>query len=189
MNTKTLIVHPKDNTTTFLNGVYANIADKTVVQSGVTKKELIELMKNHDRIMMMGHGSPEGLFAVGQFIDKPLYIIDHEMASILEQKRDNIFIWCYASSFMKSTQLAGFGTGMFISEVIEAYSCGLNDFEDKHVDDSNLLFVNEISKLIDMDSAGIYQNIMGGVYKNLTEVNPVAKYNYERLHYSETVHM
>ena len=64
---KTLIVHPKDNSTTFLDVIYKDIPDQTLITGGITKTELKELIKSHDRVMMMGHGSPNGLFSVGQF--------------------------------------------------------------------------------------------------------------------------
>ena len=64
---KTLIVHPKDDSTFFLDIVYKNIPNKTIITGGITKTELKELIKSHDRVMMMGHGSPGGLFSVGQF--------------------------------------------------------------------------------------------------------------------------
>jgi hypothetical protein len=38
MNKIILIVHPKDNTTTFLNSVYSNIANKTLIQDGLLKR-------------------------------------------------------------------------------------------------------------------------------------------------------
>ena len=187
MNTNTLIIHPKDQTTTFLNDVYTCIENKTVIQHGVSREELIDLIKTHDRIMMMGHGSPYGLFSVGQFTKVPMYLIDKEMAGILELKMNNVFIWCYASSFMKSSSLTGFGTGMFISEVGEAIVCGLDDINQEMVDESNWLFVNEISKYISLDKAALYEKIITGDYQRLAEINPVAKYNFERLYYVDQV--
>ena len=64
---KTLIIHPKDSTTTFLKHIYAPILDKTIVTVGIDKSELRELIYNHDRVIMLGHGSPWGLMSVGQF--------------------------------------------------------------------------------------------------------------------------
>lgn len=187
MNTNTLIIHPKDQTTTFLNDVYANIEKKTVIQNGLSREELIDLMKTHDRIMMMGHGSPYGLFSVGQFVKTPMYLIDKEIAGILEMKKNNIFIWCYASSFMESLSLSGFGTGMFISEVDEAIVCGLDDINQEMVDESNWLFVNEISKYINLNTSAIYEKMIEGDYQRLAEINPVAKYNFERLYYGDQI--
>ena len=64
---KTLIIHPADESTTFLDIVYKNIPNKTVVKGGCSKMDVMNLIKEHDRVMMMGHGSPGGLFSIGQF--------------------------------------------------------------------------------------------------------------------------
>ena len=66
---KTLIIHPADESTTFLDIVYKNIPDKTVVTGGISKMDVMKLIESHDRVMMMGHGSPGGLFNVGQFTE------------------------------------------------------------------------------------------------------------------------
>jgi hypothetical protein len=184
MNTTTLIIHPKDPSTVFLNKVYDSITEKQVIQGGLTKKQVLTQIEIHERILMMGHGSPSGLFAIGQFPRTSSYIIDNEMVSILKKKRNNVFIWCYAEKFIEALNLPGFATGMFISEVGEAFYCGLKGIDQKTVDESNTIFVNEISKTINLDSEGIYENIINGDYKLLAETNPVAKYNYDRMYYS-----
>ena len=61
---KTLVIHPQDDSTFFLDIVYRNIEDLTLITGGVSKSELREEIERHDRIMMMGHGSPGGLFSV-----------------------------------------------------------------------------------------------------------------------------
>jgi len=66
---KNLIIHPSDPTTDFLKPIYSNINDAIIVNGGVSKDQLTQLIKEHDRIIMMGHGSPSGLFAVGMFSD------------------------------------------------------------------------------------------------------------------------
>jgi hypothetical protein len=62
-----LIIHPQDESTAFLKIIYATILNKTVITGGVTKSELRELIRNHDRIFMLGDGTPNGLLSVGQF--------------------------------------------------------------------------------------------------------------------------
>jgi len=64
---KTLIIHPEDSSTTFLDIVYESIPNKTVITGGVSKAQVQQLIREHDRVMMMGHGSPGGLFGVGKF--------------------------------------------------------------------------------------------------------------------------
>lgn len=182
---KTLVIHPIDPSTTFLDIVYKNIPDDelTLVQSG-TKQQVRELIESHDRVMMMGHGSPQGLFAVGQFKDVNSYsgyVIDQSTVELLEQKDNSVFIWCNADRFVNHFNLKGFFSGMFISEVGEATYCGLPGMDQEIVDESNYGFVNIISKYINEDKNLIYENVRKE-YGIIADENPVALYNHHRLY-------
>jgi hypothetical protein len=105
---KTLIIHPEDDSTTFLDIVYKSIPDKTVITGGVSKSDVMKLIEEHDRVMMMGHGSPGGLFSCGQFGTSGGYIIDQSSIPYLKTKSDNVFIWCNADKFVETYKLQGF---------------------------------------------------------------------------------
>jgi hypothetical protein len=178
---KTLVIHPQDDSTFFLDIVYRNIEDLTLITGGVSKLELAELIIEHDRVMMMGHGSPGGLFSVGQFKTNNGYIIDNSFVDLLKEKDNSVFIWCNADKFVESHDLKGFYTGMFISEVGEAYYCGLPETEQPEVDESNYSFVEIMGECIDHDSKTIHF-IAKERYGRLIDHSPVAKYNHERLY-------
>jgi hypothetical protein len=178
---KTLIVHPNDESTGFLDIVYNPIPNKTVITGGVSKDELIELIESHDRVMMMGHGSPGGLFSIGQFKGPSGFIIDHTIVPHLQKKEDNVFIWCNADRFVEHYELKGFYSGMFISEVSEAYYCGLPGTKQDIVDESNYGFCNIIAKYINEDKTKIFENVKKE-YGLIAENNPVAFYNNKRLY-------
>lgn len=178
---KTLIVHPEDYSTKFLDIVYAPIQNKTLVTGGVSKTELMTLIQEHDRVMMMGHGSPGGLFSVGKFKNAGAYIIDQSMVPYLKSKKDNVFIWCNADKFVDIFGLTGFYSGMFISETGEATYCGLPGTKQEVVDESNYGFVNIISKYITNETNMIYENVKKE-YGLIAENNPVALYNHNRLY-------
>lgn len=180
---KTLIIHPLDSSTSFLDIVYNPIKDKTVITGGLTKKELGDLIESHDRVMMMGHGSPGGLFSVGQFKDTRGFIIDQSMVHLLKKKKDNVFIWCNADKFVEYYKLKGFYSGMFISEVGEASYCGLPGTPQDVVDESNYGFCNIISKYINQATDVIYENVKKE-YGLIAEENSVAYYNNLRLYKS-----
>ena len=180
---KTLIVHPKDGTTSFLDIVYQPIENKTVITGGITKEELHELIKSHDRVMMMGHGSPFGLFSIGQFKKCGGYIIDHTIVPLLESRDNSVFIWCNADRFVNEYELKGFYSGMFISEVGEAIYCGLPGTPQEVVDESNFGFCNIISKYIGEDTNTIHENVKRE-YGLIAENNSVAYYNNLRLYKS-----
>ena len=178
---KTLIIHPEDPSTTFLDIVYTPIKDKTIVDGGISKTELMGLIREHDRVMMMGHGSPGGLFSIGKFKNSGPYIIDQQMVPLLKEKDNSVFIWCNADKFVDVFGLKGFYSGMFISEVGEAYYCGLPGTEQDQVDESNYGFCNIIAKYINQDKNLIHENVKKE-YGMIAENNPVAFYNNNRLH-------
>lgn len=180
---KTLIVHPRDKSTSFLEILYRPIKNTTIVTDGINKVDLIKLITSHDRVMMMGHGSPHGLFSVGQFKETNGFIIDQSMVPYLKGKKENVYIWCNADQFIERHNLKGFYSGMFISEVGEAFFCGLKDTEQKVVDESNLNFCKIMSEYINEDVKTIYNNVMKD-YGLLAEVNKVADYNHQRLYIS-----
>ena len=180
---KTLIVHPEDDSTKFLDIVYAPIENKTLVTGGISKTDLMMLIQEHDRVMMMGHGSPGGLFGVGKFKNCGAYIIDQSMVPYLKSKKDNVFIWCNADKFVDTFELSGFYSGMFISETGEAAYCGLPGTKQDVVDESNYGFVNIIAKYINDDKELIHENVKNE-YGLIAETNPVALYNNNRLYKS-----
>lgn len=178
-----LIIHPKDESTQFLDIVYKNIPDKTVITGGVGKHELRKLIEEHDRVMMMGHGAPSGLFGMGKFLDYGWFIIDHSMVECLSKKENNVFIWCNADRFVNHYQLKGFYSGMFISEVGEATYCGIPGTNQELIDESNFGFCNILSNYINESKEIIHNNVLQE-YGKIAEDNPVALYNLKRLYLS-----
>lgn len=182
---KTLVIHPKDKSTTFLEIVYKKLKDATVITGGYSRVELIEMIPKYDRVMIMGHGSPEGLFRVGTWKDRDgYYIINKGFVDVLKDNPNNIYIWCNASQFVEKHKLKGFYTGMFISETVEALYMGLYMVYDKDVDESNMEFVKIVGRNINNKSSVIHKRVKK-YYSRLAEVNPVAVYNNNRLYLAE----
>ncbi len=178
---KTLIIHPEDDSTSFLDIIYKPIQDKTIISGGLSKMEVMKMIESHDRVMMMGHGSPNGLFSVGQFQTNNGYIIDSSMVPLLKEKNNSVFIWCNADKFVDFYRLKGFYSGMFISEVGEATYCGLPGTPQDVVDESNYGFCEIVSKYVNEDTKSIYENVLKE-YGEIAEENPVALYNHKRLY-------
>lgn len=112
---KTLIIHPKDNTTDMLKYVYINHSEYTVCRdNGISKSELRKLIENHDRIIMLGHGLPQGLINEA----RNGFLIDDSFAELLKSK-DTLSMWCYSDRYFSRHNIKGFHTGMIISEVAE----------------------------------------------------------------------
>ena len=177
---KTLIIHPEDQSTDPLCPIYEGIKNKRVIRGGVSKNELLKAVESHQRIIMMGHGSPLGLFAVGKFEQEShwAYIIDQTFVSALQNK-DNVFIWCHANQFVEQHQLTGFYSGMFISEEIEALMHEF-DVNQETVDNSNHAFSHILSKYINESSEIIHKNVTHE-YGALARCNPIVEYNNNKL--------
>ena len=178
---KTLVIHPKDLTTDFLCPIYESIECKTILRSGLSKNEVAEQISVHDRIIMLGHGSPNGLFAVGQFTCGNSYIIDNSLVKLLAEKDENIYIWCHANKFVENRNLRGFYTGMFVSEILEAIYCDLPLVDQKLVDESNNEFSRIVSRYINHSKSDIYKNVLQD-YQVIAAKNLIAEYNLRRIY-------
>lgn len=179
-NPKTLIIHPNDPTTTFLEDIYTNIKNKTVIRSGVSLADIKELIDKHDHVYMMGHGDSEGLLSVGQFTDRCTYVVDITMWKRLRDKEKCVYIWCHADRFVRNSELDGFATGMFISELNEAYYYKLWEVTQRMIDASNLAFANLLAEVID-EPLGLMHFLLKRDYGKLAMENPVAWFNHQRL--------
>lgn len=140
---KTLVIHPKDTSTDFLSDIYSG-KDWTVINTNISKSKLKTLIKENDRIVMLGHGTEHGLIGFDHFV------INSELVYLLREK-DCVCIWCNADQFVKKYKLKGFFTGMIISENIEANLFCVRATLDE-IDESNELFAKAIKESIDSDN-------------------------------------
>lgn len=178
---RTLIIHPKDYSTNFLRGIYKDIQFKTIITGGCSQDDVIEEIKRNDRIIMCGHGTPDGLLSIGGFVGKNVHIINQKCVPHLKDK-ECIFIWCNADKFVERHKLNGFYSGMFVSEVGEARYCGVEDYNQSKVSSSNYSFSEIVSRHIHNNLKELYENVKVD-YGILAENNPVVKYNHERLYF------
>jgi hypothetical protein len=119
----TLVIHPLDKSTEMLELVYKDKNYTVIRDYNISKEELINKIKTHDRIIFLGHGTPEGLINpkfLSTFKKEDMYLIDDSFASLLKDK-ETVSMWCYSDIFFKRNNIKGFHTGMIISEVREAY--------------------------------------------------------------------
>lgn len=179
---KTLVIHPKDKSTEFLKPIYENIEDATILIGGLYNPNYIsELIESHEQVIMLGHGTPSGLLSVGQFPNCGAYVIKDIHVELLSKKSNNIYIWCYASDFVKEHNLKGFASGMFISEVEEAEDHLLTEQTQEQIDESNDYFSKLLGEVSLEPSNKVYEFVKEK-YKLITNHNLTALYNYERLY-------
>jgi hypothetical protein len=176
---KTLAIHPDDRSTDFLRSVYKDIPNCKVLTKGTIWEVDLEIQAA-DRVIMLGHGTPSGLLSVGKFKGS-FYCVDSESAQLLKSKKECIYIWCYASDFMKKYDLEGFGSGMFISEVSEADYCGLPGQSKQDIDIQCDYFTKLVGAGVNLPSQDLY-DFVAGEFSEVAVHCPVARYNHARLH-------
>lgn len=141
---KTLVIHPQDSSTQFLDKIYKNEDWTVVTDLNISKSNLRSLIQEHDRIICLGHGTGEGLMDLSGRNCR--LIIDSTLVYLLREK-DLVLIWCNADEFGRKYGLNGFITGMIISEVEEAIMFCIPATA-KEIEESNMLFTESIAKTI-----------------------------------------
>lgn len=167
---KTLIIHPTDRTTFFLNAIYLNQKWDAIhlpVSDDFMKKQL----RNHERIIMLGHGSAQGLFGRNGFM------INDEHAEILREK-EGVYVWCHANKFVERNGLHGFNTGMIISELNEAIMYDVTVTKSE-LTKSNWLFAEAIRSAVNSP------NMVDDVRKLYNGNSEVIQFNRQNLFYSQ----
>jgi hypothetical protein len=166
----TLVLHPEDATTDFLSAIYADKGWDVLSAPGMGRTAVKTAIQNHDRIVMLGHGSPRGLFGRGSFL------VDEGLVPLLRQKKI-VAIWCHADEFVKQHDLSGFYSGMFISELAEAWLCGISNTDVQAIQRSNALFAAALGRWIDCEY--ILEQVLE---EYMVENDPVIAFNRDRLY-------
>lgn len=158
---KTLVIHPTDDTTDFLIPIYRDKGYTIITERDVNRDYIRESINDHDRIIMLGHGSTDGLFGGNPLGTR--YKIDSSLAPLLRTK-DTVCIWCNANVFVEKYKLPGFYTGMMISELGEAIYCGVTATQEE-IDYSNKLFSRSVREAIHCLSFNNMQYLAKSCYR------------------------
>lgn len=147
---RTLIIHPEDNTTSFLNVIYNNLNDVDIITNNNTSNHNIkEEINSHDRIILLGHGTEYGLFS-GQNPKTHSFdriMVDCRHVQMLREK-EIIAIWCNANIFGEKYGLHGLFSGMVISELVESIECGVQTTQ-LELDRENIRFAENLRYCLD----------------------------------------
>lgn len=132
MMSNTLVIHPEDETTACLKALYKDKDWDVISDIHTSDKEVREAIQSHDRIIMLGHGTPQGLLCSDGSDRFARYIIDTSHGELFKGK-DTFSVWCNSDRYFRALGLHGFHTGMIISEVGEEWvvfgSAPLDDTE------------------------------------------------------------
>lgn len=135
----TIVFHKEDPSTVMLQPIYEGRGwdvYRGTTWDGLSKDAVNELIRRHDKILFMGHGTPYGLIGGN---------MDEENSSLIKDKK--VFaLWCYAATFLKSQGLHGiFCSDNCPSEVWECEAAC-----DAHVDEKwifdNMVYLSDCLK-------------------------------------------
>lgn len=152
----TIFSNNEDIDSEILRGLFANILGNNIIEitysmklDGIDWRDIVEeaISNEDDTLILCGHGSPQGLYFPG-FED---YVI-HNLHSEIIHARRVICSWCYASSFVTSYNIHNcIATGMFISNVNEAYDNGCYNSTQEEINSTDRIIDSEINSLIQSD--------------------------------------
>lgn len=167
---KTLVIHPKDASTDFLNVIYQG-TDWTILTEDVDDATLRQTIFAHDRIIMLGHGYNGGLF--GHY--KIMINADH--VKLLRTKQ-LVGIWCFANKFFEDHGLTGIYSDMIISEPSEALVFGV-EHTHQDIHQSNMMFALAIRDAIVSDEP---VETFKSMYRSNS--NPIIKWNQDNFYHA-----
>lgn len=157
---KTLVIHPADPTTDCLKVIYEG-KDWTVINDiFASRKEVETAIEDHDRIIMLGHGTPYGLLCSDGQNRFGRYIVDAFFVPLL-QKKETLSIWCNSNLFFEKFKMKGVHTGMIISEVAEEfYTLNHAPLNEDQMAKNMELFCGAFAKHIDEKPEEMVKNVL-----------------------------
>jgi len=180
-----LVIHPKDKTTAFLSKLYEGMDNVRLINEYESRSVINKAIRDAagDRIMILGHGCPRGLFW-REDDSKPEFdkiIVGHQHAYNLREHGANIFMLsCYANEFAEKERIKGFYTGMIISELQEANDNGVETTKEE-IEAENLKLVTRLRQLLDSDTP--LSRIPNMMHEMNDSTTPLAEFNYANLFY------
>lgn len=184
MNTATVIYsNMGDIDTQVLTHIWEGLPNTNVIEvsnsSGPSSKKVdAGLRAEKDTLILCGHGFPSGLLSPLPY-GEPL-LVSSRNVHYIHAKRV-IGIWCYASSFAKNEQLAGFFSSMFISNPNEAKLNGCYASSAETITREEILFAKRLNALIsnDIPMQEWKQNLLEQANKSID----IVRFNYNGLSY------
>jgi hypothetical protein len=181
---KTLVIHPNDPSTGFLDVLYKGRPGDFVILTEKDSNSKVDDMlrsKEFDCVMMLGHGTENGLLAPN---GKNMYgrlIISARNVQALREHKKLIGIWCNANIFAEKYSLSGLFSGMVISELSEAADWNVPADEDSLIEHRRLWAIH-LAAAIDKHPDNL-EDICDDMLSHLNEKSSLLeKFNYESVY-------
>jgi len=175
---KTLVIHPSDPTTDFLQEIYIDQDWDVMNESRITPQQVHQKLPDYDQIIMMGHGTHLGL------LSRTGYVVTTQHAHTLRNKQYLTFIWCNADRFVGRCNLHGFYTGMIISEVEEAAFFDIRT-DQSVINNSNQLFSKSLKNKVGLIHSPEILTEARSIYKKTNQPDPIIEFNETKLYYKQ----
>lgn len=143
-----LVIHPSDCSTDFLRALYQGMEGVDLRTGGESRNALSSLLFHlppGERVMLLGHGGPEGLYRLEDGILR--CYVGRSMRFVL-RRHPLVGIWCHADTFARQASLHGIFSGMVVSEMQEALDYGIDTSRDE-LERENRLFAATLQRLLD----------------------------------------
>lgn len=149
-----IVIHPKDRTTQMFEKLY-EVLPYQKLDATLSKNQLRSLLysvPSSESIMLLGHGSEDGLFTRDDDTkDEFTKLIDHSFSHILKKHSGRIFaVFCHAKDFAEKEHLHGLFSGMIISEKREAELYGIPTTTEE-LDKENIKLAKNLRTLLDKE--------------------------------------
>lgn len=170
---KVLVIHPDDRTTDMLKAVYEGKGYDVISDIYISDEELVEAIREHDTIIMLGHGLPTGLLACDRTAGYFRFIINDDHADLLKTKK-TYSMWCYSNEFFERHGMNGFHSGMIISEEIEARYFGIDGYSDKDIAESLMPLMYAMHDTLEMDDLEEMRRV---ILERYNATDPITRFN------------
>ena len=147
---KVLVIHPDDRSTDMLKAVYEGKGYDVISDPRISDEEVVGQIKSHDKIIMLGHGTPYGLISWNRATGEVRYIINDSNAELLKTK-ETYSMWCHSDEFFENHGMKGFHSGMIISEEMEALMYGIVGYSDEDIAESMMPLMYAMHDTIEME--------------------------------------
>lgn len=180
-----IIIHPEDHTTRMLTELYhgTDFQHMGAQASSVEIRHRLYHTLPQERIMLLGHGCPSGLYSRqnenSTSFDR--LIISHHHAYALRRHGSNLIgIWCHAHQFARRERLHGLFSGMIITELSEAEEHGVPTTQDELNLENTRLFTC-LRALLDAELP--LRDIPGAIADMNPTHTPLTNFNYNNFFY------
>lgn len=178
----TLVIHPADRTTDFLEEIYVHMPEARVIRGDVSEGFLTREIEQADQVYMLGHGTPQGLIGFARLMVNEVHV------GLLKQKGENLVsVWCNADCFVTKHGLGGFYTGMIVSEPMEAKIFITDEVKDQDIAWSNRKFSQAVREALEVFPPEYAAEQARDSYLFNGKTNPVIRYNVDNIHSTKTV--